>query len=120
MAPRKEWDDDDGRTIADMSGIERPAFIMPRIRDRKSSAERGRTIFTKRGWRSSAEQESDPVTWESEEQTVKERPWENESEFTPQERRMYVLGALKAALLIALAFIVGLGAAVWIMIQVWT
>ena len=33
---------------------------------------------------------------------------------------MYMLGALKAALLIALAFIVGLGAAVWIMIQVWT
>ena len=33
---------------------------------------------------------------------------------------MYVLGALKAALLIALAFIVGLGAAVWLMLLAWT
>ena len=104
MAPRKEWNDDDGRIIADMSGIERPRFIVPRIRDRKSSAERS-SVSSQR---------------ESEEQNVKERYWENESEFTPQERRMYVLGALKAALLIALAFIVGLGAAVWLMLLAWT
>ena len=104
MAPRKEWDDDDGRIIADMSGIERPRFIVPKIRDRKSYEERG-SISSQR---------------ESEEQNVKERSWENESEFTPQERRMYVLGALKAALLIALAFIVGLGAAVWLMLIAWT
>ena len=85
MAPRKEWDDDDGRVIADMSGIERSGLIVPKIRGRKSSAER-----------------------------------KNESEFTPQERRMYALGALKAALLIALAFIVGLGAAIWLMLLAWT
>lgn len=112
MAPRKEWDDDDGRIIADMSGIERPGFIVPKIRDRKSSAERGRSTFV--------EQESDSIQRESEEQNVKERYWENESEFTPQERRMYALGALKAALLIAFAFIAGLGAAVWLMLLVWT
>lgn len=105
MAPRKEWDDDDGRIIADMSGMERPRLLIPRIGGRKPSTGRGL---------------SDPAQREPEGPTVKERPWENESEFTPQERRMYVLGALKAALLIALAFIVGLGAAVWIMLQVWT
>ena len=104
MAPRKERDDDDGRIIADMSGIERPRFLIPRIGGRTSSTGQG----------------SDSVQRESKEQTVQERFWENESEFTPQERRMYMLGALKAALLIALAFIVGLGAAVWIMIQIWT
>ena len=104
MAPRKEWDDDDGRIIADMSGIERPRLLLPRIGGRKSSTAQG----------------SDHAQREPEGQTVKERPWENESEFTPKERRMYVLGALKAALLIALAFIVGLGAAVWLMLQVWT
>ena len=71
MAPRKDWDDDDGRIIADMSALRKPSS-------------------------------------------------ENEFEFTPRERRMYVLGALKAALLIALAFIAGLGAAVWLMIQIWT
>ena len=112
MAPRKDWDDDDGRTIADMSSIERPRLLMPRTKSRESSTEQVGT--------SSRERESDSMTWEPKEQTVKERPWENESEFTPGERRMYVLGALKAALLIALAFIVGLGAAVWVMIQVWT
>lgn len=104
MAPHKEWDDDDGRTIADMSGIERPRFLVPRTGSRESSTE----------------QRSDSLQQEPKEQAVKGRFWENESEFTPRERRMYVLGALKAALLIALAFIVGLGAAVWIMIQVWT
>ena len=104
MAPRKEWDDDDGRIIADMSGIERPRFVVPRAIHNKSSSR----------------QDTDSLQQETGEQKIKERPWENGSEFTPQERRMYVLGALKAALLIALAFIVGLGAAVWLMIQVWT
>ena len=104
MAPRKEWDDDDGRMIADMSGIERPRLLIPRIGGRKSSTGQG----------------YDSAQRELEGQTAKERPWENESEFTPQERRMYVLGALKAALLIALAFIVGLGAAVWLMLLAWT
>ena len=112
MAPRREWDDDDGRVIADMSGIERPRFIVPKMRDRKSSAERSRTA--------SAEQESDSMQRGLKEQAIKERSWESESEFTPQERRMYVLGALKAAILIALAFIVGLGAAVWLMLLAWT
>ena len=105
MGPRKEWDDDDGRTIADMTGVGRPGLLIPRLGGRKSSAGRGLSDSAQRG---------------PEGQTAKERPWENESEFTPKERGMYVLGALKAAILIALAFIVGLGAAVWLMIQVWT
>ena len=98
MAAHKEWDDDDGRTVADMSGIERPRFLVPRIKEKKSSS-------VQRG---------------ADEQTMEERSWGYESEFTPGERRMYMLGALKAALLIALAFIAGLGAAVWLMIQLWT
>lgn len=104
MAPRKEWDDDDGRTIADMSGIGRPRLFVPRTRGREPSAQ----------------QNVDSLQREAKEQAVKERFWENESEFTPRERRMYMLGALKAALLIALAFIAGLGAAVWLMLQIWT
>ena len=104
MASRREWDDDDGRVIADMSGIERPRFFVPRTGGRKSSVQPN----------------ADSLRRELKEQAVKERFWENESEFTPRERRMYMLGALKAALLIALAFIAGLGAAVWLMIQVWT
>lgn len=49
-----------------------------------------------------------------------ERPWEQPELMTPQERRMYVLGALKAALLIGLAFIVGLGLVVLFLLQIWT
>lgn len=98
MASRREWDDDDGRIVADMSGIERPRFLMPRIATKRSVSGDRRTG----------------------EQAVEERSSVYEAEFTPRERRMYMLGALKAALLIALVFIAGLGAAVWLMIQVWT
>lgn len=104
MAPRKEWNDDDGRTIADMSDVGRSGFFVPKTRGRKSSAE----------------QRFNTLQPEAKEQASNERYWENESEFTPRERRMYVLGALKAALLIAFAFIAGLGVAVWLMIQIWT
>lgn len=104
MAQRKKWDDDDGRTIADMSGVGRHRFFVPRTRDRKSSIE----------------QRLNTLQPEAKEQASNERYWENESEFTPKERWMYALGALKAALLIAFAFIAGLGAAVWLMIQIWT
>lgn len=104
MARRKEWDEDDGRIIADMSGIERPRFFVPGTGSRKSSTE----------------QRPDTLQEEAKEQAANERYWENGSEFTSKERRMYVLGALKAALLIAFAFIAGLGAAVWLMIQFWT
>lgn len=38
---------------------------------------------------------------------------------TKEERRWYVLGALKAALLIGLVFIVGLGLAILLMIWFW-
>ena len=72
-APMEE---DDGRTIADMSGIERPSLRLPRReRDLQSPA-----------------------------------PQAPESEFSPEERRVYAFAALRAALLIGLAFLAGLGA----------
>ena len=37
-----------------------------------------------------------------------------------EDRRLYILGALKAALLIALAFIVGLGAFIALLIWLWS
>ena len=43
-----------------------------------------------------------------------------ENPFTPQERRMYVFAALKASMLIAGTFIIGLGLAILIMIMAWT
>lgn len=90
---RKEYQDDDGRTIADMSGVSRPSLMghMPsRSRTRKPADEAFST-------RSSLPQE----------------------DMSPGARMWYMLGALKAALLIALAFIVGLGLLVLLMLLIW-
>ena len=100
MARKREWDDDDGRTIASMSDVGRQNLFIPRkpIRD-----ERKQNVP------------------ESEfERSKKDRPWEQSEQFTKQERRWYAFGALKAALLIAMAFIVGLGLAILLMILLWS
>ena len=96
---KKVYEDDDGRTIADMSGITRPRMFIP------SHVERDRMK---------------PVTQESVDDRKENRPWEKEDDLmTPRERRWYVLGALKAALLIALTFIAGLGLLIAVLIWVW-
>lgn len=85
MGKKRVYDDDDGRTIADMSGVERQPMFLPRLPRRDS-----------------------PGPTRQEGPAEEERPWE-ETGLSPEERRWYILGALKAAMLIALAFIVGLG-----------
>ena len=84
--------EDDGRTIADMSGLDRPAMFLPRGLKKNTA---------------------DPKSDNSD-----DRPWE--SSLTPEERRMTILAALKAAMLIALAFIVGLGLVVLLLIWLWS
>lgn len=97
MGAGQKRDDDDGRVIADMSGIARPGLFRSRpAKDRQSHAA--------------------PLP---EEDAEKKRPWEADEAFSPEERRMYALGALKAALLIALAFILGLGLVILLLIFVW-
>ncbi|MDE6260646.1 MAG: hypothetical protein K2M42_07265 [Oscillospiraceae bacterium] len=81
---KKVYGDDDGRTIADMSGIQRQPLFFPRLPKRDLPAP-------------PAQPEPD-----------RDRPWET-SELSPEERRWYILGALKASMLVALAFIGGLG-----------
>ena len=100
MARKKEWDDDDGRTIASMSDVGRQNLFIPRKPIRE---ERRQNV---------PETEYD--------RSQKDRPWEQSDQFSKQERRWYALGALKAALLIAMAFIVGLGLAILIMILIWS
>ena len=90
MKKRKVYEDDDGHTIADMSGISRPSAFVPR----KEASQR--------------KEREDSFLFEK-----------NEEPFTREERRVYILAALKASLLIAAAFIVGLGAVVLIMVLVW-
>lgn len=90
---RKTYDDDDGRTIVDMSGVERPSMFghLP------------------------ASTKKNPVFSAPEEKP--ERPWE-ESGYNKSERRAAIRGALSAALLIGLAYIVGLGILIAILLYV--
>ena len=91
---RRTYDDDDGRTIVDMSGVERPSMFghLPK------SSGKNRAF--------SAPEEKKP-----------ERPWE-QSGYSRSERRAAVSGALSAALLIGLAYIVGLGLLIVILLYV--
>lgn len=86
---KKKYDDDDGRTIADMSGLERPSIIMPQ--------------FVRRKDKSKTKAASDV----------------NNTDLNREERRSYIWGALSAALLITAIFIVVFGVAIWLMLTVW-
>ena len=88
MARRERvHEEDDGRTIADMSDLARPGMLGFR-KPRQTSA-------------------PSPA---APEQPSADEPWrEAEPIMTPEERRWYVLGAMKAALLIGMAFVVGIG-----------
>jgi hypothetical protein len=78
---QKTYDDDDGRTIADMSGVQRDSMFLPR------SLKKHGTF---------AEKEEEEAT---------------EPQYTNEQRRTAVGGALTAAMLIAGVFI-GAGAIV--------
>ncbi|MBQ6067701.1 MAG: hypothetical protein IJK89_12890 [Clostridia bacterium] len=79
---QRNYDDDDGRTIADMSDIGRTPMLLPRLPKRKKSA----------GEPEQAIQQPEP-------------------QLTDEERRSYIGGALGAAMLIGGIFI-GVGAVV--------
>ncbi len=85
---RRKYDDDDGRTIVDMSELSRPTlmggFVSEGERLRKKSEPRAQAAEKPR------------------------RPWES-SEMSREDRRAYILGALGSGLLIALVYIAGLG-----------
>ena len=108
MARKKEWDDDDGRTIASMNGVGRQNLFIPRKnpRDDREPANLdtvniGESFIT------------------DDEVPENDRPWDQSNSFSKQESRWYALGALRAALLIGLAFIVGLGITILLMILLW-
>ena len=86
---RKTYEDDDGRTIADMSDVSRPSLMGRRPPE---------------------------VPGEAQNSSTQNR---TEDIIPPEDRKWYVLGALKAALLIALAFIVGLGVVIFALLKLW-
>ena len=75
--------EDDGRTVADMSGIEHDSIWLPRRR------KQGHTP---------AQQP----------QQAADRPWEEDPQLTGKERLWAILGALKATLLICGVYLLGL------------
>lgn len=107
-ASKKNYDDDDGRTIADMSGIDRPGLFFPRKVGGLRANERESFAA------GSAENPQDGTGRQ------KMRPWEENASLNKEERRMYIWGALKAALLIGLAFVAGLGLLVALLLFLWT
>lgn len=90
----REYEDDDGRTVADMSEVHRRNLFMPR-RDmpRRESPER------ENGHGGSSSDQAPSMN--------------------RKETRWAIFGALSAGLLIALVFIVALGLAIAIMLLIW-
>lgn len=89
---RREFEEDDGRTIADMSDVAQPSLW-------------GRSPAPERGADRSPERKASPYP---------------DAPFTPGEKRLFVTAALKAALLIGLAFIVGLGLVIAALLGIWS
>ena len=89
---RKEYPDDDGRTIVDMSGLERAPMLLPR------------------------RPKAGPPPAEP---PASDRPWEDRR-ISRETRRGLIGGALSAALLIALAFILGLGLVIGLIVLLGT
>lgn len=86
--------EDDGRTVADMSGIEHDSIWLPRRR------KQGHTP---------AQQP----------QQTSDRPWEEDPQLTGRERLWAILGALKATLLICGVYLLGLLALLALLFTLW-
>ena len=89
---RKTYDDDDGRTIADMSGIERQPMLLPRLPKKEGPP--------KDEPQGAPDPEQDPVP--------------------KRERRMMVLGGMSAAALIAVIFIAAAAIIIGLMLLIWS
>ena len=87
MAKKKIYDDDDGRTIADMSGIERQPLIIPRFKKKQKPA--------------------------GEEASSQRPEWEN-SEMNKEQKRAVIGGTLGAALLVLVIFAVIIAAVIFL------
>lgn len=92
----KKYDDDDGRVIADMSGISRPGMFLPG--------------------------DSKPVPpsrpQEEEEKEENLRPWEDTG-MSREDRRAYMWAALRSALLIGAIYLVAFALLIAFLLWIW-
>ena len=93
---RKEYDEaDSGRVVADMTGVGRRNLIFPG----RPSGKRG-------------ELEEIPEDTQTSGSVYRD-------EITPEQRRWYILGAMKAALMIGAVYAVGFGIAIFLLLLIW-
>ena len=92
------YGDDDGRTIADMSGVEPQPMLIPRIRKRRDRAD-----FK-----------------EPDAPGANDCPWDTSGELSREERNAAIGGALKAGLLIAAVFLAAGALAILAMQALWS
>ena len=95
---RRDVFEDDGRTVADMSGIEPQPMLIPRIRKRRDRAD-----FR-----------------EPDAPAANDRPWDTSGELSREERNAAIGGALKAGLLIGGVFLIAGALAILAMQALWS
>ena len=95
---RKDSFEDDGRTVADMSGIEPQPMLIPRIRKRADRADFREPDAPK----------------------ANDRPWDTSGELSREERNAAIGGALKAGLLIGGVFLIAGALAILAMQALWS
>ena len=100
--------EDDGRTVADMSGIEHDSIWLPRRRKQGHTPAQQPQQAADRPW------EEDPPP-----EPANDRPWEQAPDWTPKEKFWAVMGVLKATLAIAGVYLVGLGVLLAVLFLLW-
>ena len=126
---RPYWlaDDDDGRTIVDMSGLEHKNLLFPRrpLRDEEEvpgeAYEAAEEAAPKRrGRRKNRVVEEDGLIMD-EAEAAGYRPWEQSSDgLDKKELRSFILGATAAGLLLVTIFIAAGGLLIKFLIWIWT
>lgn len=91
---KRRYEDDDGRTIVDMSGVERPNLFTPRIPSQEAKS------------RETERRQQEAMASDRSRETL---------DLSPGERRWAILGVLKAAFLIAIPYALGLGGIILLM-----
>ena len=120
MSRRRNDDWDDGRTVADMSDV--PHGMLSGVWLPGGGAQPGGSDAVQPGAGSppggfgARRRRRELMADEHEPQP---RPWE-EAPLSRRERRMYVLGALKASLLIGGAYLLALGLLIAVMVRFWS
>lgn len=92
------YENDDGRTIADMSGVEPQPMFLPRIPKRRGRAD----------------------LREPDAPAANDRPWDTSGELSREERNAAIGGALKAGLLIGAVFLSAGALAILAMQALWS